>query len=128
MKTVLKTTRVQGNLWSLYDAIFYAETIVTTVGYGALSPLTTTGRTLTCLYAIIGIPLMFCWMAGVGELFFSHIEQFRKKIDISKKNRTLFLFAHFLATIAVGSLVFIILPAYLFTIFEEWTFVDSIYC
>ena len=38
-------------------------------GYGHISPSTTTGRALTILYAIIGIPIFLIVLADFGKLF-----------------------------------------------------------
>lgn len=38
-------------------------------GYGHISPSTTTGRALTIIYAIIGIPIFLIVLADFGKLF-----------------------------------------------------------
>jgi hypothetical protein len=42
--------------WSYTNALLYAWTTITTIGYGYIYPITTTGRALTIVYQIIGIP------------------------------------------------------------------------
>lgn len=44
--------------WDMLGAIFYVGTIFTTIGYGNITPRTTSGQALSILYAMIGIPLV----------------------------------------------------------------------
>ncbi|CAH8494488.1 unnamed protein product [Dicrocoelium dendriticum] len=57
--------------WTLEGGILYAVTIITTIGYGHVTPHTTTGRLLTMLYAVFGIPLFFCYLTNNGNYFAS---------------------------------------------------------
>ncbi|RZF47199.1 hypothetical protein LSTR_LSTR004908 [Laodelphax striatellus] len=55
--------------WSFLNAVLYCLTVVTTIGYGHISPSTTTGRALTIVYAIFGIPMFLILLADFGKLF-----------------------------------------------------------
>jgi len=54
------------NIWS---AMFFCGTVFTTIGYGHMTPSTTTGRAVTIVYAIIGIPMFLILLADFGKLF-----------------------------------------------------------
>uniref|UniRef100_A0A5S6QLS7 Potassium channel domain-containing protein n=1 Tax=Trichuris muris TaxID=70415 RepID=A0A5S6QLS7_TRIMR len=51
-------------------SVFYASTILTTIGYGHRTCQTTWGRATTIIYAIIGIPLMLTLVNGLGKRLF----------------------------------------------------------
>ncbi|XP_026475853.1 LOW QUALITY PROTEIN: potassium channel subfamily K member 18-like [Ctenocephalides felis] len=55
--------------WSFLNGVVYCLTVVTTIGYGHISPVTTTGRAITIAYAIIGIPMFLILLADFGKLF-----------------------------------------------------------
>ncbi|XP_013185154.1 muscle M-line assembly protein unc-89 [Amyelois transitella] len=55
--------------WNFMNSFVYCLTLITTVGYGHISPKTTYGRAATIVYAIVGIPLFLIVLADFGKLF-----------------------------------------------------------
>ncbi|XP_043265802.1 uncharacterized protein LOC122405265 isoform X1 [Colletes gigas] len=55
--------------WSFLNAVLYCLTVITTIGYGHISPSTSTGRAITIVYAIFGIPMFLIILADFGKLF-----------------------------------------------------------
>ncbi|XP_030758878.1 TWiK family of potassium channels protein 7-like isoform X4 [Sitophilus oryzae] len=55
--------------WSFLNGIVYSLTVITTIGYGHMFPKTHTGRALTIVYALIGIPLFLIALTDFGKLF-----------------------------------------------------------
>ncbi|XP_073948716.1 potassium two pore domain channel sandman isoform X2 [Choristoneura fumiferana] len=54
--------------WSFSSAFLYSLTVITTIGYGHLSPRTSWGKIATILYTLLGMPLFLLYLANVGEL------------------------------------------------------------
>ncbi|XP_070567561.1 potassium channel subfamily K member 18-like [Ptychodera flava] len=54
--------------WSYASACFFCLTVISTIGYGSLAPITTPGRVACIFYALVGIPLFVVFLAKVGKL------------------------------------------------------------
>ncbi|KAL9965936.1 hypothetical protein ACROYT_G029803 [Oculina patagonica] len=59
--------------WNIYNSIFFCMTVTTTIGYGNLSPVTTGGRVICVIYALLGIPLTLALLAIVGKILGDYI-------------------------------------------------------
>ncbi|XP_076686829.1 TWiK family of potassium channels protein 7-like isoform X2 [Andrena cerasifolii] len=55
--------------WSVLQAVFFASTVLTTIGYGNVVPSTSWGRIFCIFFAFIGIPLTLIVIADWGKLF-----------------------------------------------------------
>ena len=49
-------------------------------GYGNLTPRTNIGKLMTIFYAIIGIPLMFIYMANIGNILATSFKYLYSKL------------------------------------------------
>ncbi|XP_045603253.1 uncharacterized protein [Procambarus clarkii] len=57
----------QREKWNVIGSLFYCVTVITTIGYGHVSPRTWEGKMVTIVYAIIGIPLMLLCLSNIGD-------------------------------------------------------------
>ncbi|KAK3927096.1 TWiK family of potassium channels protein 7, partial [Frankliniella fusca] len=56
------------NNWSFSGAFLYSLTVITTIGYGNVTPRSEWGKITTVLYAIIGMPLFLLYLSNIGDI------------------------------------------------------------
>lgn len=54
-------------IWTFSTSIFFAVTVVTTIGYGHPVPITPQGRLMCILFSLFGIPLTLVTIADLGK-------------------------------------------------------------
>uniref|UniRef100_A0AC34QHE6 Potassium channel domain-containing protein n=1 Tax=Panagrolaimus sp. JU765 TaxID=591449 RepID=A0AC34QHE6_9BILA len=59
--------------WTMTTAIFYTTTLLTTIGYGNLVPVTFEGRMFCIFYALLGVPLILITVADIGKFLSENI-------------------------------------------------------
>ncbi|PAA55044.1 hypothetical protein BOX15_Mlig023486g3 [Macrostomum lignano] len=112
--------------WDYPSAVFFCMTVITTIGYGNLSPSTSGGQAFCCVYALIGIPLLAILLSGIAERVKSAKERiqacecWKDKGRVPEVVTTLLYFVF-------GILLFIFVPAASFTALEGWTFSEGMY-
>uniref|UniRef100_A0A8C3AK91 Potassium channel, subfamily K, member 2b n=1 Tax=Cyclopterus lumpus TaxID=8103 RepID=A0A8C3AK91_CYCLU len=121
----------QTSLWDISSSFFFAGTVITTIGFGNISPHTEGGRIFCIIYALLGIPLFGFLLAGVGDqlgtIFGKGIAKVEKMIVKWKVSQTKIRVISTLIFILFGCLIFVALPVVIFKQIEGWSTLESIY-
>jgi potassium channel subfamily K protein 1 len=126
--------------WSFGNAVFFAGTVLTTIGYGNVSPLTKLGKLFCILFAIIGIPATLLLLYAIIErlmkltgfmlaFFTEKVLQISNNISVLnqkvKRSHLHVLFA-LLCTLFV-LIFFFIIPAAIYSSIEGWSYLNAFY-
>ncbi|XP_076240188.1 TWiK family of potassium channels protein 7 [Calliopsis andreniformis] len=123
--------------WSVLQAVFFASTVLTTIGYGNVVPSTNWGRIFCIFFAFVGIPLTLIVIADWGKLFAAAVV----KVALGIKSKLPFRISfscvpsnstgrRSLGAVAAILLLFLYLAcgAGMFMLWEEdWNFFDGFY-
>ncbi|KAK3092852.1 hypothetical protein FSP39_007919 [Pinctada imbricata] len=117
--------------WTFGQSIFFASTILTTIGYGRVTPLSDAGKGFCILYAVIGIPLTLILFTAVVERLMIPTKIFLyflfRKLGHLYKVFHIQLF-HFAILLAVVLIFIFLVPAAIYCALEpNWNYLDSFY-
>ncbi|KAM9786640.1 potassium channel subfamily K member 5a [Syngnathus typhle] len=115
------------NNWNWPNAVIFAATVITTIGYGNIAPKTVVGRMFCIFYGLFGVPLCLTWISELGKFFggrAKHIGHFLTKKGLSLRKSQFTCTAIFLLW---GLLIHLVLPPFVFMSQEGWTYVEGLY-
>nr|XP_020464394.1 potassium channel subfamily K member 5 isoform X2 [Monopterus albus] len=115
------------NNWNWPNAVIFAATVITTIGYGNIAPKTSTGRVFCIFYGLFGIPLCLTWISELGKFFggrAKHLGQYLTKKRFSLRKAQFTCTAIFLLW---GVLIHLVLPPFVFMCQEGWTYIEGLY-
>lgn len=115
--------------WDLASSMFFANTLVTTVGYGHSTPLSDTGKAFSIFYALLGVPFtMLVLTACVQRLLYPLVLAPVSLLQRSGLEPRPATAVHFVLLLFLVVLCFFVVPAAIFTKLEEsWSFLDGVY-
>ncbi|KAF7201039.1 potassium channel subfamily K member 16 [Nothobranchius furzeri] len=113
--------------WDFSSSFFFAGTVVTTIGYGNLSPSTVSGQVFCMFYALCGIPLNLAFLKQMGKWLTIHLGQLEKGMVAVVPHKRAVEAATLVLFFITGSLLFLVMPPLLFSYVEGWTFGEGFY-
>ncbi|KAK5650321.1 hypothetical protein RI129_001350 [Pyrocoelia pectoralis] len=117
--------------WSFGQSLFFSSTVITTIGYGHVTPLSRSGKIFCVLYATVGIPLTLVLLSALVErllvptVWFLQFLNSRLGHLYQPLNIRLF---HLFIIVSFFVIFFLLIPATIFATCEpEWNYLDSFY-
>ncbi|XP_072036139.1 potassium channel subfamily K member 10-like [Amphiura filiformis] len=116
--------------WEYHSAYFFSGTVITTIGYGHISPSTRTGQSFCIVYALIGIPICGFLLSALAVQFNklkkNAMDKVYSQFHIIEKNSQRKAISVFVL-IVVQLALFIVIPAIIFKAIEGWTYHEAWY-
>ncbi|KAK1150828.1 potassium channel subfamily K member 4-like [Acipenser oxyrinchus oxyrinchus] len=117
--------------WDLPTAFFFSGTIITTIGFGNISPKTEGGQIFCIFYALMGIPMFGFLLAGVGDQLGTGLRRGIGKIEDVflkwKVSPTIIRVISAVLFILIGCLLFVAVPTLIFQEVEGWSLLEATY-
>lgn len=121
--------------WEFTSSLLFVTSLVTTIGYGHISPLTQFGKFLAIVFSMIGIPLTLTLLSTLSSLLLrSPVRRFETSLAIiatrltSKANVLMVRLSHLIILTIILLILCFFIPAYIFHRLEaDWTYLDSVY-
>ncbi|XP_066933336.1 potassium channel subfamily K member 13-like [Clytia hemisphaerica] len=115
--------------WNFVNALFFCGNVITTIGYGHITPHTIGGRVVMMFYALFGISLTGFFLRTVGNELTNFIAYLVKTYERRMMNREaekLEIKCAVVSSILV--LVMLLLGGSVFSVAEgSWSFLDAFY-
>ncbi|XP_026748891.1 potassium channel subfamily K member 1-like [Galleria mellonella] len=120
-----------GPNWSFGQSLFFSSTVVTTIGYGHVTPLSKPGKLFCMVYALLGIPLTLVLLSALVERLLLPATTMLRALNASLGHLyrpfTIRL-VHLMIIVTTMVVFFLVVPAAIFANLEpDWDFLDSFY-
>ncbi|XP_066291176.1 potassium channel subfamily K member 16-like [Branchiostoma lanceolatum] len=115
--------------WGFKGAFGFSITVVTTIGYGKLAPVTVGGRIFCVLYALFGIPSTAFLLSKISKALLKLSCRATERVCRARPqwNRERIQKAARATLLLVGLIVFFALPTIIICITEKWTYWEALY-
>ncbi|NXA13335.1 KCNKG protein, partial [Sapayoa aenigma] len=107
--------------WDFSNSFFFAGTVVTTIGYGNLSPSTVAGQIFCVFYALFGVPLNLAFLNQLGKGLNAHLltlERWVQKPGRAQVQYQFMICFHYFKTM---------FPPLVFSYVEGWSYGEGFY-
>ncbi|XP_034531844.1 potassium channel subfamily K member 17 isoform X2 [Notolabrus celidotus] len=123
----LKGNYTSDGFWKFTSSAVFAATVVTTIGYGNISPSSTAGQIFCVFFALFGIPLNMVVLNRVGKYMLALERNISDFLEGKTGRRKCTRFFVHLVSYLSGAVLFFVVPMIVFQEHEGWTFSQAIY-
>ncbi|CAF3601444.1 unnamed protein product [Rotaria socialis] len=122
-----RTDAAYNQKWTFSTAMLYSATVISTVGYGNITPKSILGKLTTCFYAAIGIPLMIMYFF-VSRIVRQQSQRLglQTKLPFEIRHQIVQCQVPIKAILSV-LILYIVVGAALFSNWEGWSYYDAAY-
>ncbi|XP_073323297.1 potassium channel subfamily K member 17 [Pagrus major] len=123
----LKGNFTTDGFWKFTSSAVFAATVVTTIGYGNMSPSSTAGQIFCVFFALFGIPLNMVVLNRVGKYMLVIERNISDFLEEKTRRKTCTRFFVHLVSYLSGAVLFFVVPMLVFQMHEGWTYSQAIY-
>ncbi|XP_032356667.1 potassium channel subfamily K member 17 [Etheostoma spectabile] len=123
----LKGNNTSDGFWKFTSSAVFAATVVTTIGYGNISPRSTAGQIFCVFFALFGIPLNMVVLNRVGKYMLAIERNISDFLEGKTGRRKCTRFFVHLVSYLSGVVLFFVVPMIVFQLQEGWTLSQAIY-
>ncbi|KAK6488675.1 potassium channel subfamily K member 16-like [Huso huso] len=113
--------------WDFSSSFFFAGTVITTIGYGNLSPSTVSGQVFCVFYAVFGIPLNLAFLNQLGKGLTAHLGRLERSVLTPGQHGQTLKMLTVSFFLILGTLLFLVFPPVVFSYVEGWTYGEGFY-
>ncbi|XP_076442933.1 potassium channel subfamily K member 2-like [Babylonia areolata] len=124
---VVGNTTEQDNGWTYDNSVFFTITVVSTIGFGHITPKTTGGKVFCIFFALIGIPMAVSLLASLGTHLRKPIDYLHSAKPWCARNSVRDKQIKSAVVLSVGTVFMLCAPALVFTFTEDWDYLTSLY-
>uniref|UniRef100_H2SMM2 Potassium channel, subfamily K, member 17 n=1 Tax=Takifugu rubripes TaxID=31033 RepID=H2SMM2_TAKRU len=123
----LKGNHTTDGFWKFTSSAVFAATVVTTIGYGNMSPSSTAGQIFCVFFALFGIPLNVVVLNRVGKYMLVIVKNISTLLEGKTKHEVRRSFANLALRLPCLLCLFFVVPMIMFQQQEGWTYSEAIY-
>ena len=133
------------NDWTFDNSFLFVGSLATTIGYGHIVPKTTQGRLLCIVFICIAVPLFAILLQFISLYINENLVALTDKINLKLAQMQQVYFVRLLKKVLrtkelkcklrlvkvfyfiFGCGLFLLVPAYIFHLVEDWSYIDAVY-